>query len=58
MNLQRLAIFNSLIFISLWIGFAFAFAFVIPGLAYTVQTQKQTPSAHMAMVFNQRQYIL
>lgn len=52
-SLQRSAIFNSLIFISVWIGFAF----VVPGLAYMVQTQQQTPSGHIAMVFDQRQYM-
>lgn len=52
-SLQRSAIFNSLIFISIWIGFAF----VVPGLAYMIQTQQQTPSGHIAMVFDQRQYM-
>lgn len=48
MSLQCSAIFNSL-----WIGFTC----VIPGLTYMVQTQKQTASTHMAMMFDQQQYM-
>ncbi|HCC82973.1 MULTISPECIES: DUF3526 domain-containing protein [unclassified Methylophaga] len=52
-SLQRSAIFNSLLFISLWI----VFAFVLPGLAYLYQTQQQQPAEHVSMVFDQREYM-
>lgn len=52
-SLQRTAIFNSLLFISLWI----VFAFVLPGLAYLYQTQQQQPAEHVSMVFDQREYM-
>jgi len=52
-SLQRTAIFNSLLFISLWI----IFAFVLPGLAYLYQTQQQQPAEHVSMVFDQREYM-
>lgn len=52
-SLQRTAIFNSLLFISLWI----VFAFVLPGLAYLYQTQQQQPAEHVSMVFEQREFM-
>lgn len=52
-SLQRTAIFNSLLFISLWI----VFTFVLPGLAYLYQTQQQQPAEHVSMVFDQREYM-
>ena len=52
-SLQRTAIFNSLLFISLWI----VFAFILPGLAYLYQTQQQQPAEHVSMLFDQREYM-
>lgn len=52
-SLQRTAIFNSLLFIILWI----VFAFVLPGLAYLYQTQQQQPAEHVSMVFEQREFM-
>ena len=52
-SLQRTAIFNSLLFISLWI----VFAFVLPGLAYLYQTQQQQPAEHVSMIFDQREFM-
>lgn len=52
-SLQRSAIFNSLLFISLWI----IFAFVLPGMAYLYQTQQQQPAEHVSMLFEQREFM-
>jgi ABC-2 type transport system permease protein len=52
-SLQRSAIFNNLLFISLWI----VFAFVLPGLAYLYQTQQQQPAEHVSMIFDQREFM-
>ncbi|MDO8825496.1 DUF3526 domain-containing protein [Methylophaga sp.] len=52
-SLQRTAIFNSLLFISLWI----VFAFVLPGLTYLYQTQQQQPAEHVSMIFEQREFM-
>jgi ABC-2 type transport system permease protein len=52
-SLQRSAIFNSLLFISLWI----IFAFVLPGMAYLFQTQQQQPAEHVSMLFDQREFM-
>lgn len=52
-SLQRSAIFNSLLFISLWL----IFAFVLPGMAYLFQTQQQQPAEHVAMLFEQREFM-
>ncbi|WP_417549791.1 DUF3526 domain-containing protein [Methylophaga sp.] len=52
-SLQRSAIFNSLLFISLWI----IFAFVLPGMAYLFQTQQQQPAEHISMLFDQREFM-
>lgn len=52
-SLQRSAIFNSLLFISLWI----IFAFVLPGIAYLFQTQQQQPAEHVSMLFEQREFM-